>query len=57
MKRKKKKAKVAMLISDKNNFKAETIMRNKEKNHTIIINATSRYRNYKCICTQSGSTK
>ena len=30
-KKKKKKAKVAMLISDKNNFKAKTIMRNKEK--------------------------
>ena len=51
----KKKAGVAILISDKIDFKTKAVKRDKENNDQRI-NPRRRYNNYKYICTQRGST-
>ena len=54
-----KKAGVAILISDKIDFKTKAVKRDKE-GHSLHndqrINPRRRYNNYKYICTQHGST-
>ena len=50
-----KKAGVAILISDKIDFKTKAVKRDKE-GHYIMINPR-RYNNYKYICTQHRSTQ
>ena len=50
-----KKAEVAILISNKIDFKIKAVKRDKEGHYTMI-NPTIRYNNYKYICTQQRST-
>ena len=55
--RPKKKAGVAILISDKIDFKIKTGTRDKEGLYIDQgVNSRRRYNNYKYICTQHGST-
>ena len=49
-----KKAGVAIFISDKPDFKTETVKRDKDNDQTI--NSRRRYNNYEYICTQHRST-
>ena len=52
-----KKAGVAILISDKIDFKTKTVQRQRWTLHNDQrINPRRRYNNYKYICTQHGST-
>ena len=52
-----KKAGVAILISDKVDFKTKAVKRDKERcNNDQRINPRRRYSNYKYICTQHRST-
>ena len=53
-----KKAGVAILISDKIEFKIKTVTRDKERHYIMIkgIYPRRRYNNYKCLCTQHRST-
>ena len=52
-----KKAGVAILISDKVDFKTKAVKRDKERcNNDQRINPRRRYSNYKYICTQPRST-
>ena len=53
-----KKAGVAILISDKIDFKTKTVKRDKRwsLHNDQRINPRRRYNNYKYICTQHGST-
>ena len=58
-----KKAGVAILISDKIDFKTKAVKRDKEVHYILIkhkikedINPRRRYNTYKYICTQHGST-
>ena len=52
-----KKAGVAILISDKIDFKTKAVKRDKERcNNDQRINPRRRYSNYKYICTQHRST-
>ena len=53
--RNQKKAGVAILISDKIDFKTKAVKRDKD-GHYIMINPRRRYNNHKYICTQHGST-
>ena len=53
--KKKKKARVAILISDKIDFEIKAVKRDKENNDQRI-NPRRRYNNYKYICTQHRST-
>ena len=52
-----KKAGVAILVSDKIDFKIKTVTRDKER-HNIMIKGINprRYNNHKCLCTQHRST-
>ena len=55
--RNKKKAGIAILISDKIDFKTKTAMKQRRTLHNDQgINPTRIYNNYKYICTQHGST-
>ena len=49
-----KKAGIAIFISDKPDFKTETVKRDKDNDQTI--NSRRRYNNYEYICTQHRST-
>ena len=53
-----KKAGVAILLSDKIDFKIKTATRDTEGHYIMIkgINPRRRYNNYKCLCTQHRST-
>ena len=51
-----KKAGVAILISDKINFKTKTITKDKAIHNDQGINPRRRYNNYKYLCTQHRST-
>ena len=50
-----KKARVAIFVSDKTDFKIKTVTRDKER-HYIMINPRRKYNNYKYLCTQHRST-
>ena len=50
-----KKARVAILTSDKIDFKTKAVKREKD-GHYIMINPKRRYNNYKYICIQHRST-
>ena len=51
-----KKARIAILISDKIDFEVKAMKRDKDIHNDQRINPRKKYSNYKYICTQYGST-